>query len=456
MRVPNGDQYLSEHRDEHLRQLIDFLSIPSISALSVHKEDVRRAARWLADEMNRIGLHGVQIMETGGHPVVYAERLENPNGPTALIYGHYDVQPVDPLNLWTTPPFEPTIRDGKIYARGASDDKGQVFMHLKVLEALLAQEGRLPVNVKLLIEGEEESGSENLERFIAEHREMLKADVVVISDTGLYARGVPSLTYALRGLAALEVHVTGAKGDLHSGLFGGAAPNAAQALVQLLATLHRPEGGVAVKGFYDQVRALSQEEKDSFAALGFDEKAYAAELGVSALPGEPGFSALERLWARPTLEINGLFGGFQGEGTKTVIPAKAGAKITCRLVPDQDPQQVLDAIEAHLKAHCPPGVTLEVVRQGGTPASITPIDHPAIRAAMAALTEAYGTEARFIRGGGSIPVVGTFAKELGLPSVLMGFGLDDENFHAPNEHFHLENFDLGMRALYRFWHHLGQ
>jgi len=447
----NGDAYFRQNRNRHLDQLKEFLAIPSISAISSHKEDVRRAAGWLANELQRIGMTRVEVMETGGHPVVYAERLDQPGKPTALVYGHYDVQPVDPLNLWETPPFEPTIRGEKLYARGASDDKGQVFMHLKVIEAILQTEGKLPVNLKLLIEGEEEIGSANLERFVMAHQELLKADVVVISDTGLYARGVPSLTYALRGMADLEVHVTGAKSDLHSGLFGGAAPNAVQALVQLLATLHRPEGGVAVKGFYDQVRPLTLEERDSFAALGLDEQAYADELGVTALPGEPGFSVLERTWARPTLELNGIFGGFQGEGTKTVIPAKAGAKITCRLVPDQDPEKVTDAIEAHLRAHCPPGVTLEVIRRAGAPACMTPIDHPSIRAAMAALAEAYGKESRFIRTGGSIPVVATFSRTLGIPSVLMGFGLEDENFHAPNEHFNLENFDTGMRALYSYW-----
>lgn len=451
-----ADAYFREHRESHLNQLKELLSIPSVSALSAHKPDMRRAAEWLAAELMRIGMTRVEIMETGGHPAVYAERIDQPSGPTALIYGHYDVQPVDPLNLWTTPPFEPDIRENKLYARGASDDKGQVFMHLKVIEAILRLEGKLPVNLKLLIEGEEEIGSDNLERFVAEQKELLKADVVVISDTALYAPGVPSLTYALRGMADLEVHVTGAKSDLHSGVYGGAAPNAVQALVQLLATLHRPEGGVAVKGFYDQVRELTQEERDSFAALNFDEEGLKRELQVSALPGEPGFSALERQWARPTLELNGIFGGFQGEGTKTVIPARAGAKITCRLVPDQDPEQVANAIEAHLKAHCPPGVTLEVIRRAGAPACITPVDHPAIRAAMAALAEAYGKESRFIRTGGSIPVVSTFSRVLGSPSVLMGFGLEDENFHAPNEHFHLENFDTGMRALYSYWFRLAQ
>ncbi|HWI52629.1 MAG TPA: dipeptidase, partial [Symbiobacteriaceae bacterium] len=391
-----------------------------------------------------------------GHPAVFAERIDHPGRPVALIYGHYDVQPVDPLNLWETPPFEPAIRDEKLYARGASDDKGQVFMHVKVIEAILKAEGKLPFNVKFIVEGEEEVGSTNLARFLQEQKEMLKADVVVISDTGLYARGVPSLTYALRGLAALEVEVTGAKGDLHSGLFGGAAPNAVHALVQLLASLRRTDGGIAVAGFYDGVKELSDEEKASFASLGFDESHLKRDLGVNALPGEPGYSAIERLWARPTLEINGIFGGFQGEGTKTVIPNKAGAKITCRLVPDQDPKQVQDVIEAHLKAHCPAGVTLAISRGDGARACMTPIDHPAIRAAMDALAEAYGAEAKFIRGGGSIPVVGTFTEVLGAPSVLMGFGLEDENFHAPNEHFNLENFDKGMRALYTYWFKLAQ
>lgn len=320
----NGDAYFKEQREAHLNQLQEFLRIPSISAISAHKDDMRRAARWLETELKRIGMSRVAIMETGGHPVVYAEWLEQPGKPTALIYGHYDVQPVDPLNLWETPPFEPAIREGKIYARGASDDKGQVFMHIKVLEALLKLEGKLPVNIKMLIEGEEEIGSANLDRFIAEHKQLLKADVVVISDTGFYARGVPSITYALRGLAAMEVEVVGARGDLHSGLFGGAAPNAIHELVNLLASLRGPDGAVAVPGFYEDVRGLSHEERESFAALGFNEAAYQKEMGVKALAGEPGFSPLERLWARPTLEINGIFGGFQGEGTKTVIPCNAG------------------------------------------------------------------------------------------------------------------------------------
>jgi acetylornithine deacetylase/succinyl-diaminopimelate desuccinylase-like protein len=451
-----GDAYFKEHRQEHLVQLMEFLQIPSISALSEHKPDMRRAAEWLAGHLKHIGMAKVAVMETGGHPAVYAERIDHPGRPVALIYGHYDVQPVDPVHLWETGPFEPAIRDNKLYARGASDDKGQVFMHLKVLEAILKQEGKLPFNVKVLVEGEEEVGSTNLSRFLQEHIDLVKCDVVVISDTGLYAPGVPSLTYGLRGLAALEVELCGAKGDLHSGLFGGAAPNAIHGLVQLLASLRRPDGGVAVAGFYDGVQELTQEEKDSFASLGFNEEQYMQELGVTALPGEPGFSALERLWARPTLELNGIFGGFSGEGTKTVIPARAGAKITCRLVPDQDPSHVQQVIAQHLQYNCPPGFSVKVTLQDAAPAAITPIDHPAIRAAMAALEEAYKAPAKFVRGGGSIPVVSTFTNVLKAPSVLMGFGLEDENFHAPNEHFHLENFDLGMRALFSYWHKLAQ
>lgn len=448
------NQYFAENRERHLEELKAFLAFESISTLSSHAKDLRACAEWLKAHCLAVGLTKAEVMETGGHPLVYAERIEDPSLPTALIYGHYDVQPVDPLHLWNHPPFEAVIEDNKIWARGAVDDKGQVFMHLKAIEALIKLEGKLPVNLKLLIEGEEESGSVNLERFVASHTDLLKADVVVISDTALYAPGVPSLTYALRGLAALEFTVRGAKGDLHSGVYGGAAPNAAQALARLLATLHTPEGGVAVKGFYDGVRPLSEAERENFASLQFDEAALKEELKVTALPGEPGYSALERMWARPTLEINGLFGGFQGEGTKTVIPAEAGAKITCRLVPDQDPVQVGDAIEAHLKAHLPPGVSISVRRPEGTPAAITPIDHPAIQAAMRALSVGYGGESKFIRSGGSIPIVGLFQRTMELPSVLMGFGLETEQVHAPNEHFHLENFDTGMRVLYTYWHEL--
>lgn len=449
--------YMEANRSRHLEEFFALLRIPSISAISAHKEDVARAADWLAVEMQRIGLGNVQILPTAGHPSVYGEWMQAPGKPTALIYGHYDVQPVDPLHLWETPPFEPVIRDGRVYARGASDDKGQTFMHLKALEGLLCSEGALPLNIKVLIEGEEEIGSRNLTPLIQDKRELLRADIVVVSDTALWAPGVPTLTYGLRGLAALEVKVKGAKADLHSGLYGGVAPNATLAAARLVASLHRPDGGVAVAGFYDQVSDLTLAERENYALLGFSDDDLKVELGVDALPGEPGFTPLERMWARPTVEINGLWGGFQGEGEKTVIPNEAQFKITCRLVPNQSPDQIKDALVAHLEAHRPPGVTLEFIsRRSGNPAVIVPIDHPAIRAAARSLESVYGGQTRYVRSGGSIPVVLMFQQALGAPAVLMGFGLETENFHAPNEHFHLENFDKGLQVLGRFWHEVSK
>lgn len=447
--------YLKQHEARHLEELKAFLRIPSISALSAHKADMVKAANWLVEQLKAAGLQRAELIETPGHPVVYAEWLGAPGAPTALIYGHYDVQPVDPEHLWETPPFEPTVRDGKIYARGASDDKGQVFQHIKALEALLATEGKLPVNVKLLIEGEEEVGSTHLDDFVLANQELLKADVLVISDTPLYAKGQPALCYGLRGLAALELTLTGAKGDLHSGLYGGAVQNPLHALVELLASLHE-NGRVAVKGFYDRVVELTVEERAEFAALPFDEAAYRAELGVPELFGEPGYTPTEQTWARPTLELNGVWGGFQGEGTKTVIPNQAHAKITCRLVPDQDPKEIQQLIQAHLEAHLPPGVTLSVTLQDTARPVVTAIDHPALQAAAAALAEGYGKAPYFTRMGGSVPVVETFANRLGLPAVLMGFGLPDENFHAPNEHFNLDNYEIGKRVLCSYWHKLAE
>ncbi len=452
-RVSKYAAYLSEHRARHLEELKEFLRFPSISALSAHKEDMLACADWLVGSLTAVGLQQARVMPTGGHPAVYAEWLgAGPDAPTALVYGHYDVQPVDPLHLWETPPFEPGERDGKLYARGACDDKGQVFMHIKAAETLLQVDGRLPVNLKFLIEGEEEVGSRHLGQFLTEHRDLLRADVVVVSDTSLYGPGIPALTVGLRGLTALQVDLKGARGDLHSGVYGGAVQNTLHALVQLLSTLRSADGRILVEGFYDRVRPISEVEKRQWAALPFNEAAYKAELGVSALFGEPGYSAIERTWARPTLELNGIWGGFTGEGTKTVLPSEAHVKITCRLVPDQDPAEISRLVEAHLRRHLPPGVTLHVEHEKGRgrPVVISP-DHPAARAAAAALEEAYGRECFFIRSGGSISVVEDFKSVLGLDTVLMGFGLEDENFHAPNEHFHLENFDTGLRALCAYW-----
>jgi acetylornithine deacetylase/succinyl-diaminopimelate desuccinylase-like protein len=444
---------MEANRSRHLEELMAWLRFPSISAISDHKPDMERCAAWTMEEMRRVGLQSVRLLPTAGHPSVYGEWLGAPGKPTVLIYGHYDVQPVDPLPLWETPPFEPSVRDGLLYARGATDDKGQTFLHLKAIEGLLRTEGTLPVNVKVLIEGEEEIGSRNLAPMLREQKELLAADLAVISDTSLWAPGVPTVTYGLRGLTSLEVVVRGAKSDLHSGLYGGAAPNAATAAARLITSLHQADGRVAVPGFYDDVRALTPEERENFAALGFDEEELQRELAVAALPGEPGFTALERMWARPTLEINGMGGGFQGEGEKTVIPKEASFKITCRLVPHQDPIRIREQVKVHLQANCPPGVTLEyIVYRSGTPGVLVPIDHPAMKAAARSLEAVFGGETRFIRSGGSIPVVVMLQQVLGISSVLIGFGLETENLHAPNEHFHLENFDHGLQVLGRFYH----
>ncbi|MCL6452885.1 MAG: dipeptidase [Alicyclobacillus sp.] len=445
------DTYLTAHRDEHLEQLRTLLRYPSISTLSAHAADVRDCAQFLGEMAAGIGFEHVELIPTPRHPVLYADWLHAPGKPTVLVYGHYDVQPVDPLELWQTPPFEPDIRDGRIYARGASDDKGQVFMHLKSFEALMQTTGQLPVNVKLCIEGEEEIGSPHLHAVLEERREQFAADVLVISDTTILGPNQPSVCYGLRGLAALEVHVTGANGDLHSGLYGGSIQNPLHALVELLASLHLPDGRVAVEGFYDRVVPLTADERAAFAELSPDDAQLAADLGVPELFGETGYTTLERQWARPTLELNGVYGGFQGEGTKTVIPNQAHAKITCRLVPNQDPREIQDQIAAHLSRHCPPGVRLEVVRQDCGQPYVTPFDHPAIQLAARAYEQAYGVPAAFTRMGGSIPIVETFTRILDVPVVLMGFGLATENFHAPNEHFSLANFDRGLRTLCHYW-----
>lgn len=448
--------YLQENRDLHLQQLSEFLKIPSVSSLSEHKEDVRRAAEWLKDELESIGLEHVQVMETNGHPVVYGDWLHAEGKPTVLIYGHYDVQPVDPLELWETPPFEPVIRDEKIYARGASDDKGQVFMHIKVLEAFLKTDGKLPLNIKVIFEGEEEIGSPHLPAFVEEHQDLLRADLLVISDTALLDKGKPTICYGLRGLAGLQIDVKGPNSDLHSGAYGGGVQNPAHALVQLLASFHDETGKVAVEGFYDRVLPLTDEERKAFRALNTDEEKIREELGVPELFGEEGYSFNERTWARPTLEINGMYSGFQGEGIKTVLPSVASAKITCRLVPDQDPEEILQLIERHIEKHQPKGVTVTVTRFDQGHPFITPLEHPVIQAAGRAYEKVYGVPTAYTRSGGSIPIVADFQNILKLPVVLMGFALPGENVHAPNEHFHLENFDKGMETLCHYWKDIAQ
>ena len=438
--------YLKAHRDAHLDQLKKFLALESISSDSTHREDIRKTAEWTANALTEAGLENVKVMETKGLPVVYGDWLHAEGKPTVLFYGHYDVQPVDPIHLWETPPFEPTIRDGKIFARGASDDKGQVFMHIKVLEAVLKSDGALPVNVKVIFEGEEEIGSPSLDEFVEEQQALLKSDVLLVSDTPMLEKGKPSVVYGLRGLCGMQIDLKGPNSDLHSGLYGGAVQNTVHALVELLASLHNEKGQITVDGFYEKVRELTADEIATFNELSNDE-ALKKQLAVDALFGEEGFSSTARLWARPTLEINGVYGGFQGEGVKTVIPNEAHAKISCRLVPDQDPKDIAEKIERHLNKHLPVGVTLNIQMFDQAKPFLTPYDHPAIQAAGVALEKAYGQPVTYTRMGGSIPVVETFNTLLHLPAVLMGFGLNEENFHAPNEHFHLENFDKGMEAL---------
>jgi acetylornithine deacetylase/succinyl-diaminopimelate desuccinylase-like protein len=438
--------FIHTNRDRYVAELTQYLAIPSISALPEHAGDVRRCAEWTSAELQRIGLENVRLVETGGCPVVYGEWLHAEGAPTVLIYGHYDVQPVDPVDLWESPPFEATVRDGEIYARGAADDKGQVFMHLKALEAHLTRTGRLPVNVKVIVEGEEEVGSINLDSFVRHHRTMLAADVVVISDSAMFDRGVPSICYALRGLVYYQIDLRGTKSDLHSGVFGGAVVNPAMALAQMLAQMKDRSGRIKVPGFYDEVRPLSAEERAAWQELPFNEKAYRKELGAPKLFGETGYSVLERVWARPTLEINGLLSGFTGEGSKTVIPAVAMAKVSMRLVPDQDPDTIANRFEAYAKKIAPRSVELTLTRLHGGKPWITEYDNPYVRAAARAIEQGFGKPPVFCREGGSIPVVSTFKEELGVPAVLFGIGLPDENAHAPNERLDLGNLHNGIVA----------
>jgi acetylornithine deacetylase/succinyl-diaminopimelate desuccinylase-like protein len=438
--------YLADRRATHLADLLALLRFPSVSTDPEHEADVRACADWLADHLRGIGLTEAAVLETGGHPVVVGAWRGAPGRPTALIYGHYDVQPAEPLELWTTPPFEPTVRDGQVHARGATDDKGQFFAHVKAVEALLATAGRLPVNVIFLIEGEEEVGSEHLSAFIERHRDRLAADVAVISDTPMLGRGQPSLCYGLRGIVYLEVTVTTAARDLHSGQYGGAVPNAILALAGMLAACKAPDGRITVPGFYDEVAVLSDEERASLAALPFDEAALMREVGLTVLPGEPGYTALERMSARPTLDAHGIWGGFTGAGSKTVIPNQARAKLSCRLAPNQRGEEIIERLEAHLRAVCPPGASVAIERMGVGDPVLTPLDHPATRAAARALEVGFGVAPLYTREGGSIPVVTDFQQRLGLPVILVGFGLPDEPLHAPNERFDLDNYYRGART----------
>ncbi len=440
-------QYLEQHRDRFVEDLKAALRIPSISAQPEHQEDVRRCARHVADHLQSLGMTRVEVAPTAGHPIVYAEWLGAPGKPTALLYGHYDVQPPDPLELWTSPPFEPQVRDGKLYARGAVDDKGQVYMHLKAIEAHMKVNGRLPINLKVVIEGEEEAGSESLPVFLRERRAALDADVILVSDTVMLGPDQPALCYALRGILYTQIEVTGPSKDLHSGHFGGAVMNPANALCAIVAALKDGDGRITVPGFYDRVRALSPAERERLRALPFDEKAFLHESGAPAAWGEKGFSTLERTTVRPTLDLNGMWSGYTGEGSKTILPSFAAAKVSMRLVPDQDPRELFPRFEAYVKRLAPAGVTVRVLDLHSAPPWITDPDHPMLEAARRALQRAWPKPPVLVREGGSIPVMATFEETHGLPSILMGFGLDDDQVHSPNEKFSLSSFHGGTRSV---------
>lgn len=438
--------FIENNREAYIEELKELLRIQSISTLPDHKDDMQTCAQFVATKLKDAGLSRVDIYQTEGHPIVYGEWLGAPGKPTVLVYGHYDVQPVDPIDLWNTPPFEPTIIDDKIYARGATDDKGQMFMHIKSVEAYFKVYGSLPVNMKFLIEGEEEIGSPHLEPFIREYKDMLKCDTVLVSDTSLYAAGLPTITYGLRGLCYMEVEVTGPNRDLHSGTYGGAVANPINVLAKMIAQLHDKNGKVTLPGFYDDVVKLSQQERENFKKLKFNESAYKRSIGVAELAGEKGFSTLERSWARPTLDCNGIFGGFTGKGAKTIIPSKATAKISMRLVPHQDPKKIEKLFTRYIKSLAPKSVKVNVTGLHGGYPVLAPLDKKSTQAAARAMEKAFGKKTVYMREGGSIPVIATFDKVLGATSVLMGLGLNSENLHSPNEHFHLKHFMLGIKS----------
>jgi acetylornithine deacetylase/succinyl-diaminopimelate desuccinylase-like protein len=450
LNVKQVGEYLHTHADRAVRELQEFLRIPSVSASSQHGHDCRRAAEWVGNRLRGCGFT-TELVETPGHPIVHAEWRGAPGQPTVLVYGHYDVQPPDPLDRWTTPPFEPTLRDGCLFARGATDDKGQLYTHLRSVEAWLQTAGRLPVNVRFVVEGEEEVGSNHLEEYLERNRPRLMSDVAVISDTAQYGDGIPAITYGLRGIMACEVTVRGPSRDLHSGVFGGAVANPVNVLCELIAALHDELGRVQVPGFYADVRPLTVEERHRFAELPFDEVEFYRSVGAPATLGEAGFTTLERRWARPTCDVNGVFGGYQGEGPKTIIPSEATAKLTCRLVPEQDPSRLMGSLEQFLRSRCPAGATLEFRTFHGAPAVLCDTSSPYMAAARAAIEAGFGRSPVLIREGGSIPVVGSFKRILGIDTLLLGWGRNSDNLHSPDEHFHLEDFHHGTLASAHLW-----
>jgi len=446
------DTYIKSQEERFLNELLDLLRIPSVSADPKYKADVARCAEAVKKRMEEAGLDKVEICSTPGHPIVYGEKIIDPAKPTVLVYGHYDVQPPDPLDLWHSGPFEPVIKDGMIYARGSADDKGQFYMHVKAIETMI-KNGGLPCNVKVMIEGEEEVGSDNLGDFVKANKPRLKADVVLISDTAMIANDVPSINTGLRGLSYVEVEVTGPNRDLHSGVYGGAVANPINTLCAMIASLHDADGRVNIPGFYDQVVELSAAERKALAEAPFDEKEWMKDLGVSAVKGEKGYTSDERCTIRPTLDVNGIWGGYIGEGAKTVLPGKAFAKLSMRLVPDQKSDAITKLFKEHFEKIAPPYVKVVVRPHHGGEAAVTPIDSPAYLAASKAMEETYGKKPIPTRGGGSIPIVALFEQELGLKTVLFGFGLDSDNIHSPNEKYGVFNYFQGIRTIPRFFHH---
>jgi acetylornithine deacetylase/succinyl-diaminopimelate desuccinylase-like protein len=459
--MENSQKYITENQERFLNELIDLLKIPSISADPSYKENVYACAQHLADNLTNIGIDNVEICQTAGYPIVYGDKIVDASLPTILVYGHYDVQPADPLELWTSPPFEPVIKvtdkhpQGAIFARGACDDKGQMFMHVKAVEAMLSS-GELPCNVKFMIEGEEEVGSENLGIFIKENKEKLKADIILVSDTGMLANDVPSITTGLRGLSYVEVEVTGPNRDLHSGLYGGCVANPINVLAEMIASLHDENGKITIPGFYDKVVELTDEERAEMAKAPFSHEAYCQALDLKDTMGEAGFSTPERGSIRPTLDVNGIWGGYTGEGAKTVIASKAFAKISMRLVPDQDPEEITQLFKSHFESIAPNAVRVVVKPHHGGQAAVTPIDSIGYKAASLAYEKAFGKKPIPVRSGGSIPIIALFEQELGLKSILMGFGLDSDAIHSPNEHYGLFNYYKGIETIPYFYHYFNE
>lgn len=448
-------EYIQSNQQRFLDELFDLLRIPSVSADSRHKNDVRKTAEFVAKKLKEAGADSVELCETKGHPIVFGEKKINASLPTVLVYGHYDVQPPDPLDLWTSPPFEPVIKGGKIFARGSCDDKGQVYMHIKAFEAMMKL-NQLPCNIKFMIEGEEEVGSDNLGTFVKENKDKLKADVILISDTAMISLDHPSITVGLRGLSYLEVEVVGPNRDLHSGVYGGAVANPINVLSQMIASLHDESGRVTIPGFYDKVAALSDADRKKLNEAPFDLNEYKKDLNIDDVHGEKGYSTIERTGIRPTLDVNGIWGGYTGEGAKTVLPSKASAKISMRLVPNQNSQEIAELFTKHFLSIAPKSVKVKVIPHHGGQPAVTPTDSKAFRAASKAFEEVWGKTPIPTRDGGSIPIVSLFKKELGLDTVLMGFGLDSDAIHSPNEHYGVKNFLMGIETIVSFYKHFSK